>query len=37
MWRNPARQNIDASIGTITNIEDLIGMGMWLEYLPEFK
>lgn len=37
MWRNPARQNIDASVGTITNIDDLLEMGMWLEYLPEFK
>jgi hypothetical protein len=36
MWRNPARQNIDASIGTI-NVNDLVGMGMWLEHLSEFK
>ncbi len=36
MWRNPVRQNIDASVGTI-NIDDLVGMGMWLEYLSEFK
>ncbi|MCL1976813.1 MAG: hypothetical protein FWG55_01700 [Candidatus Bathyarchaeota archaeon] len=37
MWRNPIRQNIDASVGTINNINDLISRGMWLEYLSEYK
>jgi hypothetical protein len=36
MWRNPARQNIDASVDTI-NVNDLVGMGMWIEHLSEFK
>ncbi|XHH09404.1 MAG: hypothetical protein ACFCUE_01920 [Candidatus Bathyarchaeia archaeon] len=37
MWRNFERQNIDASIGTIKNIDCLVGMGMWLEHLSEYK
>jgi hypothetical protein len=37
MWRNPVRQNIDASIGTIKDINDLISRGMWIEYLSEYQ
>jgi len=37
MWRNPCRQNIDASVGTIKNLETLINRGMWLEHLTEYK
>ncbi|MCL2257483.1 MAG: hypothetical protein FWC14_04705 [Candidatus Bathyarchaeota archaeon] len=33
MWRNPSRQNIDASIGSITDINSLISRDMWLEQL----
>ena len=36
MWRNPVRQNIDASIGTIKDFNDLISRGMWIEYLSEY-
>ena len=37
MWRNPIRQNIDASIGTIKDLNDLINKGMWIEHLSEYK
>lgn len=37
MWRNPNRQNIDASIGVIKDIDTLINRGMWLEHLSEYK
>jgi hypothetical protein len=33
MWRNPNRQNIDASVGTIKDLNTLINRGMWLEQL----
>jgi hypothetical protein len=36
MWRNPVRQNIDASVGTVRSIDDLVGMGMWIEHLSEY-
>jgi hypothetical protein len=37
MWRNPDRQNIDASIGTIKDFNTLISRGMWLEHLAEYN
>jgi hypothetical protein len=37
MWRNPNRQNIDASIGTIKNLNDLTNRGMQIEYLSIYK
>jgi len=37
MWRNSVRQNIDASIGTIEDFNDLINRGMWLEHLSEYS
>jgi hypothetical protein len=37
MWRNPLRQNIDASIGTIKDFKDLTNRGMWIEHLSEYK
>jgi hypothetical protein len=37
MWRNPNRQNIDASIGTIKDLNTLISRGMWIEHLPEYN
>lgn len=37
MWKHPVHQNIDASIGTIENIQDLVHQGMKLEYLSAFK
>jgi hypothetical protein len=36
MWRNPNRQNIDASIGTIKDFDTFIQRGMWLEHLSEY-
>ena len=33
MWVHPTYRNIDASIGCITNLDDLTNMGMRLEYL----
>ncbi|MDR2707656.1 MAG: hypothetical protein LBB87_02785 [Nitrososphaerota archaeon] len=36
MWRNPIQQNIDASIGTIKNFNELINRGMWIEHLSEY-
>ncbi|MDR2699714.1 MAG: hypothetical protein LBC12_02715 [Nitrososphaerota archaeon] len=37
MWRNPVRQNIDASIGTIKDFKDLVSRGMWIEHLSEYN
>ncbi|MDR0318960.1 MAG: hypothetical protein LBI09_02885 [Nitrososphaerota archaeon] len=36
MWRNTLRQNIDASIGTIKDFNDLLNRGMWIEHLSEY-
>ncbi|MCL1966185.1 MAG: hypothetical protein FWF66_01325 [Candidatus Bathyarchaeota archaeon] len=37
MWRNPIRQNIDASMGCIKDFNDLINnRGMWIEHLSEY-
>jgi hypothetical protein len=33
MWVHPTHRNIDASIGCVTNLNDLANMGMRLEYL----
>ena len=33
MWVHPTHRNIDASIGCVTDLKDLINMGMRLEYL----
>jgi hypothetical protein len=33
MWVHPEHRNIDASIGTISNLSDLANMGLKLEYL----
>jgi hypothetical protein len=37
MWRNPDRQNIDASVGTIKDLNTLISRGMWIEHLAEYN
>jgi hypothetical protein len=37
MWRNPAYNNIDASIGSLENLADLTRRGMRMEYLSAFK
>ena len=37
MWSHPVHRNIDASIGSVEDIADLVGRGMWLEYLSNFK
>ncbi len=37
MWSHPTHRNIDASIGTVENIAELVSRGMWLEYLSRFK
>jgi hypothetical protein len=37
MWSHPIHRNIDASIGSVDDIDDLVGRGMWLEYLSGFK
>jgi hypothetical protein len=36
MWRNSVRQNIDASIGTLKDLDDLISRGMWIEHLSKY-
>jgi len=37
MWVHPTHRNIDASIGSVENLEDLVHMGMRLEYLSAYK
>jgi hypothetical protein len=37
MWSHPFHRNIDASIGTVENIEQIVRQGMRLEYLSAFK
>ena len=37
MWSHPVHRNIDASIGTVANLADLVHRGMRLEYLSAFK
>ena len=37
MWSHPIHRNIDASIGSIEDLPDLVHRGMALEYLPAFK
>jgi hypothetical protein len=37
MWVHPTYRNIDASIGCVENLADLVHMGMKIEHLPKFK
>jgi hypothetical protein len=37
MWSHPIHRNIDASIGSIEDLPDLVRRGMKLEYLSAFK
>jgi hypothetical protein len=37
MWSHPIYRNIDASIGSVENLADLVRRGMWFEYLSAFK
>jgi hypothetical protein len=37
MWVHPVHRNIDASIGCVENLKDLINMGMRLEYLSAYE
>jgi len=37
MWRHPTHNNIDASIGCVKDIRDLVRWGMRVEHLSEFK
>jgi hypothetical protein len=37
MWSHPIHRNIDASIGSVNDFDDLVGRGMWLEYLAGYK
>lgn len=37
MWRHPVYNNIDASVGSVGNLEDLSRMGMQVEYLSSYK
>jgi hypothetical protein len=37
MWSHPVHRNIDASIGSVNDFDDLVGRGMWLEHLAGFK
>jgi hypothetical protein len=37
MWSHPVHRNIDASIGTVEDLPDLVRRGMRLEYLSTFK
>jgi hypothetical protein len=37
MWSHPVNNNIDASIGTVENLADLVRRGMKIEYLSAFK
>jgi len=36
MWVHPVHRNIDASIGCVKNLKDLVDMGMKLEYLSSY-
>jgi hypothetical protein len=37
MWVHPVHRNIDASVGCVANLNDLVNMGMKMEYLPAEK
>ncbi|HLN88466.1 MAG TPA: hypothetical protein VK253_00205, partial [Candidatus Binatia bacterium] len=37
VWSHPIHRNIDASIGTVEDLPDLVHRGMKLEYLAAFK
>jgi len=37
MWSHPVHRNIDASIGSVEDLPDLVRRGMKLEYLSAFK
>ncbi len=37
MWSHPIHRNIDASIGSVKDFDDLVGRGMWLEHLAGYK
>ncbi|MCL4430208.1 MAG: hypothetical protein M1167_05600 [Chloroflexi bacterium] len=37
MWSHPVHRNIDASIGSVEDLPDLVHRGMRLEYLSSFK
>ena len=37
MWSHPIHRNIDASIGSIEDLPDLVRRGMKLEYLSAYK
>ena len=37
MWSHPIHRNIDASIGCVENLVDLVHRGMRIEYLSAFK
>jgi hypothetical protein len=37
MWSHPVHRNIDASIGSVEDLPDLVRRGMRLEYLSTFK
>ncbi len=37
IWSHPIHRNIDASIGSVEDLPDLVHRGMRLEYLPTFK
>jgi hypothetical protein len=37
MWVHPVYRNIDASIGCVENLKDLVDMGMRLEYLSAYE
>jgi hypothetical protein len=37
MWSHPVYRNIDASIGSVENLHDLVHRGMRIDYLSAFK
>ncbi len=37
IWSHPIHRNIDASIGSVEDLPDLVHRGMRIEYLPTFK
>lgn len=37
MWSHPIHRNIDASIGSVNDFDDLVGRGMWLEHLAGYR
>jgi hypothetical protein len=37
MWSHPIHRNIDASIGSVEDMANLAGRGMWVEYLSNLK